>query len=137
MRKKAIIFGLLGYIAGCLIGLCFALQNKNESLSGALPGILLGGIPGAIAMGTMVIYDIEKWSILRATFIHFLIVMGVMLLACFVLKWFEPWSAAFWIMMAAELVGYVIVWLILYHSYRRKVRKLNDMLRKSLDHIEP
>ena len=88
-------------------------------------------------MGTMVIYDIEKWSILRATFTHFLIVMGVMLLACFVLKWFEPWSAAFWIMMAAELAGYVIVWLILYHSYRRKVRKLNDMLRKSLDHIEP
>lgn len=137
MHKKAMIFGLIGYVAGCLIGLCFALQNKNESLSGALPNILLGGIPGAIAMGTMVIYDIEKWSILRATFTHFLIVMGVMLLACFVLKWFEPWSTAFWIMMAAELVGYVIVWLILYHSYRREVRKLNDMLRKSLNHTEP
>ncbi len=136
MHKKAMIFGLLGYIAGCLIGLCFTLQNNNNSLSSSLPGILLGGIPGAIAMGTMVIYDIEKWSILRATFTHFLIVMGVMLLACFVLKWFEPWSAAFWIMMAAELAGYVIVWLILYYSYRRKVRKLNDMLRKGLDRTE-
>lgn len=136
MHKKAMIFGLLGYIAGCLIGLCFTLQNKNNSLSSSLPNILLGGIPGAIAMGTMVIYDIEKWSILRATFTHFLIVMGVMLLACFVLKWFEPWSAAFWIMMTAELAGYVIVWLILYYSYRRKVRKLNDMLRKGLDRTE-
>ena len=131
MAKKAMLLGLIGYIAGCIIGLCFALQNESFTLASALPQILLGGIPGAIAMGTAVIYDIEEWSLLRATVTHFLIVMGALLLACFVLKWFEPWSTPFWIMLAAELVGYVIVWLIMYLGYKKQVRKLNKLLKEN------
>ena len=131
MRKKAIVLGLIGYIAGCFIGLCFALQNPDFSVAKALPQILLGGIPGAIAMGSTVIYDMEKWSVLRVTATHFLIVMSVMLLACFVLKWFEPWSAPFWIMMTAETVGYFIIWLIMSMRYRSKVRKLNELLQEN------
>jgi CDP-diglyceride synthetase len=91
----------------------------------------MGGIPGAIAMGTAVIYDIEEWSLLRATVTHFLIVMVALLLACFVLKWFEPWSAPFWIMLAAELVGYIIIWLIMYLCYKKQVRKLNNLLKEN------
>ena len=131
MRKKAILLGLIGYVCGCVIGLFFALQNENCNIREALPSILLGGIPGAIAMGSAVIYDIEEWSLLRATATHFLVVMGVILFACFLLKWFPPWSPAFWIMLAAELVGYVIIWLIMYYCFRKKVRELNEMLKES------
>ena len=131
MAKKAMLLGFLGYIAGCIIGLCFALQNENRDLAGALPDILLGGIPGAVAMGSAVIYDIEKWSILRTTATHFIIVMGAMVLACFVLKWFEPWSVPFWIMLAAELAGYIIIWLIMYLGFRKQVRKLNELLKEN------
>lgn len=131
MRRKAIMLGLIGYIAGCVIGLCFALRNESFTFAGALPDILLGGIPGAIAMGSSVIYDVEKWSILRATVTHFLITMGAILIGCFVLKWFKPWSALFWIMLAAELAGYILIWLIMHQCYRAKVRKLNEMLRES------
>ena len=102
----------------------------------ALPQILLGGIPGAIAMGTTVIYDIEKWSILRVTVTHFLIVMVVTLLASFVLKWFEPWSMAFWIMLMMEAVAYFIVWLILFLHYRTTVHKLNELLENSLSETD-
>ena len=130
MRKKAILLGLIGYVCGCVIGLFFALQNENFNIREALPSILLGGIPGAIAMGSAVIYDIEEWSLLRATATHFLVVMGVILFACFLLKWFPPWSPAFWIMLAAELVGYVIIWLIMYDCFRKKVRELNEMLKE-------
>ena len=130
MIKKAMLLGLLGYIAGCAIGLCFSLQNSGVTIGEALPHILLGGIPGAIAMGSTVIYDIEKWSILRATATHFLITMCVTILACFVLKWFEPWSTPFWIMIAFELAGYVLVWLAMYLCFRAKVRKLNEMLKE-------
>ena len=131
MRKKAILLGLIGYVCGCVIGLFFALQNENFNIREALPSILLGGIPGAIAMGSAVIYDIEEWSLLRATATHFLVVMGVILFACFLLKWFPPWSPAFWIMLAAELIGSVIIWLIMYYCFRKKVRTLNEMLKES------
>ena len=130
MRKKAILLGLLGYAAGCMIGLCFALKNKEFSITTALPQILLGGIPGAIAMGTVVIYDIEEWSLLRATVTHFLISMGVIILACFVLNWFPPWSTPFWMMLGIELAGYILIWLIVYGRYKAEVRKLNELLEK-------
>ena len=133
MRKKAVLLALLGYIGGCLIGVFFALQGSEFNLAKSLPDILLGGLPGAIAMGTVVIYDVEKWSILRATFTHFLVAMGVMVLACFVLKWFEPGSPAFWIMLGAELVAYFLIWLIMYLGYRGKVRKLNELLKQNRD----
>ena len=130
MYKKALLRGFLGYMAGCMIGLCFALQNKEFTFMGTLPGILLGGIPGAIIAGTTVVYDIEKWSLLRATVTHFLLTMGVIFLACFMLKWFPPWSTAFWILLAAEVVGYIIIWLIMHLRYRAEVRKLNELLKK-------
>ena len=131
MFKKALLLSLVGYVCGCLIGLCFTLQNEDFSIVTALPHILLGGIPGAIACGSTVIYDIEKWSILRATVTHFLIAMGAIILGCFVLNWFKPWSAAFWIVMAAEVVGYIIIWWIMYRRYSREVRKLNALLKKN------
>ena len=131
MAKKAMLLGLLGYIAGCVIGLCFSLPEEDFTLAGALPYILLGGIPGAVAMGTTVIYDIEEWSMLRATITHFLVVVGVILLACFVLKWFEPWSAPFWLMLAGVSAGYLIVWLIMHSRYKAEVRKLNELLKEN------
>ena len=130
MYKKAMLLSLLGFAAGCLIGLAFHLQDENFSLSEALPNILLGGIPGAIAMGTTVVYDIEKWSLFRATATHFLIAIGVILLGCFVLHWFKPWSRAFWLLLAFELAAYVIIWLFFYFSYRKKIRQMNEELKK-------
>lgn len=65
------------------------------------------------------------------TVTHFLIVTGVMPLACFVLKWFEPWSTAFWIMLAVVAIGYFIVWLIMYQCYKKQVRKLDELLKES------
>ena len=79
MYRKAMLLGLLGYAAGCLIGLVIGLCAGEMSFREALPNILLGGIPGALAMGSSVVYGIEKWSILRATATHFVITMGALL----------------------------------------------------------
>ena len=131
MYKKAALLGLIGYVCGCAIGLCFALGSQDFSLGKALPGILLGGIPGAIAMGSVVIYDVEKWSVLRATVTHFLVAMGAILFGCFVLKWLEPGSKPFWIMLGIELIAYILIWLIMYTCFRAKVRKLNELLKEN------
>ncbi len=130
MYKKALLMGIIGYVAGCLIGLFFSLANEHFVLAESLPGILLGGLPGAIACGTTVVYSIEKWSLLRATVTHFLITMGVIILGSFVLKWFEPWSFTFWLMLTIELAGYILIWLIIYLGYKKQVRKMNEMLRE-------
>ena len=104
MYRKAMWMGLLGYAVGCLIGLVFTLSAGTAGFREALAQILLGGIPGALAMGSSVVYGIEKWSILRATVTHFIITMSALLFGGYVLQWFGTDRTPLWIMMAISLV---------------------------------
>ncbi len=129
--KKATILGAAGFVLGILICMGFRLAMSQEGLqAGVLPHILLGGIYGAVAMGSSVIYDIEKWSIIRATVTHFILVFGLYCLIGFSAGWFRLDEPVFWMIMAAMITGYVLIWLFQYLSYKRKVQQMNDDLKK-------
>ena len=131
MYRKAMLLGLLGYGIGALIGLAIVLlQGETVNVTGSLPWILLGGIPGALAMGSSVVYGIEKWSILRATATHFLITMGALCFGGYVLQWFGPEHSMLWIMIGVSLLAYTAIWLAFYLSYRKTIRQMNDDLEK-------
>ncbi len=128
--KKATLLGLVGFVLGMLISIGFGLIcGASEDLKSALPHILLGGLYGAVAMGSTVVYDIEKWSIARATATHFLLIIGLYCVLVFSMGWFRIEDPAFWIVIAIMIVGYVLIWLLQYLAYKRKVRQMNDNLR--------
>ena len=127
--KKATLLGLAGFVTGSLIGACFTLAG-SAAFPEALLHILLGGIYGGAAMGSSVVYDIEKWSIARATAAHFLLVFALFFLLVITMGWFSLDAPAFWIVVGAMAAGYVLIWLLQYLSYRRKIRKMNDELQK-------
>ena len=81
-------------------------------------------------MGSTVIYDVEKWSIVRATVTHFLLVFVLYFLLVITLGWFRLDDPVFWIVVGAMAAGYILVWLIQYLLYRRKIREMNDVLNK-------
>ena len=130
MWKKAVLLGALGYAVGLVIGMAIFLCNSSRSFAETLPYILLSGIPGAVAMGSSVIYGVEKWSVARATVTHFLITFGCLYLAGLALDWFRFGEPAFWIFTAAMIAAYVLIWLIQYMAYQRQVRKMNEDLQK-------
>lgn len=128
--KKATLLGLAGFALGVLVGIGFTLAGSSGGLKEALPHLLMGGIQGAAAMGGSVMYEIESWSIARATATHFLLVFGLFFLISFTMGWFRPDDPALWIFVAAMAAGYVLIWLIQYLACRRKIRQMNDDLRK-------
>ena len=131
MWKKAVLLGILGYILGILAGVAiFFLTDPSDGLPGALPYILLCGIPGCVAMGSSEIYEIEKWSIARATLTHFLITFVCFYALAFALGWLWFGDRLFWIISAAMVAGYIIIWWIQYLAYKRRIRKMNEDLRK-------
>ena len=130
MWKKAVLLAALGYVLGVLVGVVFFLSDPSGGLAAAIPYLILSGIPGAAAMGSSVIYDIEQWSIARATVTHFLITFGCYYLLSLSLGWFRFGDRIFWIVTAAMVIIYIIIWLIMYLSYRRQIRKMNDELRR-------
>ena len=127
-KKKAIILSLIGFASGVLIGLCFYLSGSGETHSVGMMStpvyFVVSGIYGMISMGGSAVYDIEHWSITRCTVTHALTVT----IGFIIFSWLGGWLTDFiymGIIVAVMFVIYVIIWLICYHSYKRKVRRMN------------
>ena len=111
--KKATLLGLTGFVLGIMIWAGFALTGgSSEGLGDAFPHLLLGGLYGAVAMGGSVAYDVEKWSIARATATHFLLMFGLYCLLVLSMGWFRIEDPVFWIVIAVMAVGYILIWLL-------------------------
>ena len=131
MWKKGTLLALAGFAAGVLIGIFFTLKGNSGGLEASdIPHLLIGGLYGAAACAGSLVYDIEKWSIARATATHFLSTLGLYLLICFSLGWFTLSDSAFWITIGAMMIGYVLMWLFMYLGYRREIRKMNEELAR-------
>ena len=92
--------------------------------------LLLSGVLGMVANGSSVIYEIEEWSIVRATITHFIIAMGVFYVIAFTLRWFSPADPACWIMSAILVFVYFLIWMIQSLIFKHKVKRMNEGLRK-------
>lgn len=132
MWKKAVLLGTIGFMLGVLICVAFMLFMPPYELDypSSLPHLLLSGIYGAVAMSSSLIYSIEKWSIARSTVTHFLLIFGLYSVLGFSLGWFRLDEAFFWIVLAAMIAAYILIWWCQYLAYKRKIRKMNEELKK-------
>jgi len=128
--KKTMLLGLAGFVLGVLICIGFMLARSSEGLKAAFPNLVISGIYGAVAMGSSIVYDVEKWSIARATATHFLLVFALYFLLVFSMGWFSLSDPVFWIVAGAMVAGYILIWLLQYLSYKRQIREMNDELKK-------
>ena len=81
-------------------------------------------------MGSSAFYDIEEWSILRATVTHFAVVFASFNIIALSLGWFTFGSVDYWIIHAVMIVLYFLIWLVQYLIYKHKVKELNRELEK-------
>lgn len=131
MRKKGTILALAGFILGLAISILFRLTRSSEGLTAAyLPHLLIGGIYGAAACVSSLIYEIEKWSIARITATHFLSIITLYCLVAFSMGWFTLADPVFWITIGIMAIGYFFIWLFMYLSWRRKIQRMNASLEK-------
>ena len=139
MLMKFLRRGAIGFPLGILISLVISWAGGNEkfvsdllvqrvgSVAGALTlNLLLSGIFGFLCMGGTVFYEIENWSLLKATFLHYLIVV-----VCFApLALFLGWATRpveLLIMTGVQTVCFFLIWLIMFLRYRAEVRELNEL----------
>ncbi len=134
IKNKAVFMSTLGFSLGLMIGavmyVIFA-SDAEMSNRGALMAQLIGsGIYGAIAMGGTVVYEIESWSLLRATLTHYITTFASFFVAAFSLKWFDGLGMliAFLLFSAA----YFVVWIIQYITWKQEIRKINEELSEMI-----
>lgn len=135
--RKGLLLGAAGLVAGAGIGagILYLLEPAayTSDAGKVLLYALLSGIYGALAMGFSAVYDIERWSITRATVTHFAVTLGGMYGLGFALGWLSVKGWEFWLVTAMFIVCYFIIWLVQYMIFRQNVRKMNRELKEWKD----
>lgn len=84
--KKALPFLLSGIITAALMAtisffITDTLQSRSTLVSGLIFGIVLIAIP---------IYDINRWSLMKRSIIHFFLMLATVLPLLLYSRWFSP-----------------------------------------------
>jgi hypothetical protein len=102
----------------------FETHFGNE-LNATLAMYMLAGVLGAVFAACSVIFEVERWGLLRQTTTHGIIVTATMLLISYVADWIPhvAWGAALYI--AIFVVIYAAIWASLTLYWRKRVSDAN------------
>ena len=142
--KKALLRGILGIPIGVfimsLVGLLISLilgklslvspaflGNPSDLTAYAIQFILSCVIGFAFAFSST-FFEVEKWSIAKQTFLHFIAIAIVYFPTAIYLGWVELKSVSIAIYALIFILVYVIIWLTQYSTMKNKIQKLNDKL---------
>ena len=131
LKTKMIIKALIGAIISMLICLFISTfaNDPAELIVDRFEFIIQfigAGIYGAIPMGGSIVYEFERWSLLKATLIHYFMTMGALTVTNVLLGWFA-WNI-YLVVLLAMTVAYFIIWLVNYLSCKREIERINNDL---------
>ena len=148
MKKKLVIHLIVGFVVGGGVGNLLAfLFSLASGGNGEAYGIVSAqltekiGFGGAIALqtilcalfgmgsiGGMLLYEIDKWSLAKATIVHYVLIESCFVGCSFILHWFPMQFVYYAISIGAMTVGFFIIWVCMYLAWKREVRKMNEEL---------
>lgn len=144
MKKTLITRLIIGFVAGAItIHVITMLANYLESgsllvcrpdlievtglVNGFILQTILGGVLGMLGFGGMCFFDIEEWSLLRATVLHCALILFAYLTIGSLLHWFSFHITSILIMTSITILVYLIIWLIMYVLWKREIREMNRL----------
>ena len=144
MKKRLIVRSIIGLIVGVLAAhvitflvnylgrgkylVCMPELTERFGFAGAvIVQTLLGGIFGIIALGGTCLFDIEKWSLLRASVVHCALILVTYIVIGLLLHWFSFHIIPILIMTGIIIVVYALIWLIMYVAWKREIKELNRL----------
>ena len=93
-------------------------------------GILSLSVLAFIAGGMNAIYQIERLPLMAAILIHGIILYVGYLSAYLLNDWLDIGALPIIVFTAIFIVGYIIIWAIIYLIIRRNTTKINQMLNR-------
>ena len=93
-------------------------------------GILSLSALAFIAGGMNIVYQIERLPLMTAILIHGCVLYGSYLLTYLVNGWLERSILSILVFSAIFIMGYLVIWAIIYAIIRKKTQQLNEILKK-------
>ncbi|MGI6508371.1 MAG: DUF3021 domain-containing protein [Saccharofermentanales bacterium] len=119
---------LVNYLGRGQYLICMPELTEKLGFAGAVVvQTVLGAIFGMIALGGMCLFDIERWSLLRASVAHCLLILISYMIVGPALDWFSFELKPVLIMACIIIFVYALIWLIMYAIWKREVRQMNRL----------
>ena len=89
-----------------------------------------------IAGGMNVIYQVERLPLMLAILVHGLVLYGSYLATYLLNDWLEWGTAPILVFTAIFVVGYLVIWGIIYAVTKQKTAKLNKLLKEKQQYTD-
>ncbi|WP_416337715.1 DUF3021 domain-containing protein [Faecalicoccus pleomorphus] len=91
---------------------------------------LLSAFLGAAFSLASLIWNIESWSLLKQSFIHFLCLSITIFPIAWLMHWMSHTIFGILIYIVLFFLIYLFIWLIMYQIQKREVQRINQHLKK-------
>ena len=106
--------------------------HTNTELNAVIIQYFLFGIIGITFASSTVIFELDNWSLLAQTVLHFVITSVVMYVSGFLCGWFPHTIRSTIIWFIIFIIIYVIMWISFTIYYRKKTEAINESLKKQV-----
>lgn len=149
MKKKIVLRGMLGIPIGLAIGYVISIimsagwangeyipcePQMIDAMGSEIQAVILQAfLCGMIGFGfsaSSVVWDIEKWGLVKQTGIYFLILSVIMLPIAYATYWMEHSLEGFLSYFGIFVAIFAVIWVVEYMIAMRNVKKLNEKLHK-------
>lgn len=147
MLKKFVKRAILGFMIGIFIGQtiliieslmvgdgnfyavsAYLVEHTKTRIAAVIVQYLITGIIGMTFASTTIIFELDKWSLLAQTALHFIITSIVMFFSGFFCGWFPHTAVSTIIWFGVFIVTYIIIWISFMLYYRKKTKEINKAL---------
>ena len=137
MKQNAMEFLKRGLMAGgggpVVLAIIYAILGKTGVVTSLTPnevamGILTVYLMAFLAAGVGIVYSIERLPLLCATLIHAVTIYIDYLLVYYLNSWIPRNPTGIGIFTLVYVVGYAVVWSIVYLSIRSGTQRINKKL---------
>lgn len=149
MKKKILFRSLLGAPIGVTVSLIITIVFslcmghgeyfpapheltewcKNETTA-VIVQMICSLFVGAVGGASSVIWEIEKWSLLKQTLVHFAVIALPFIGVGYVMNWLPHYLIGALCYIGGFILVYVIMWLSIYFSVKSKIKKMNRHLQE-------
>ena len=149
MKKQIIKRGLFGFPVGIAIGFVITIlisacvgngsfypvtpeliNTMGNELNAVILQTVLCGIMGTGFAMASVIWELDSWSLAKQSGIYFLIACILMLPIAYIAGWMKHSIGGFLSYVGIFVAIFIAVWLAQYLSWKRKIKKMNELVNK-------
>ncbi len=112
----------------CVLSL---VERFGNEVTAIIIQTVLSAVLGAGFAGSSIIWEMDKWSLLKQTSIYFGIVSVLMMTVAYICEWMEHSVKGILSYFAIFLVIFIVVWIVQYLIWKVRITKIKEGIQKN------